>query len=93
MDCIVYGVTKSRPRLMDLHLLHVCLIYNVVFVSGVQQSDSDMYTSFFQIIFHYRFLQDTEYCPLCYTVNLCCLPVNPIKQPNLKGRVVTGSAG
>ena len=27
----------------------------------------------FQIIFHYRWLQDSDYSSLCYTVNLCCL--------------------
>ena len=27
----------------------------------------------FQIIFHYRLLQDIDYSSLCYTVNLCCL--------------------
>ena len=26
----------------------------------------------FQIIFHYRLLQDTDYSSLDYTVNLCC---------------------
>ena len=30
---------------------------------------------FFQIIFHYRSLQDTEYSILCYTVNLCYLSI------------------
>ena len=33
-------------------------MYNVVFVSGVQQSDSDMYV----------LLQDTEYSSLCFLV-------------------------
>ena len=26
----------------------------------------------FEIIFHYRLLQDIDYSSLCYTVNLCC---------------------
>ena len=43
MDCIVHGVTKSQMQLMDLRLLHFCLIYNVVLVSGVQQSNSVIY--------------------------------------------------
>ena len=30
---------------------------------------------FFQILFHYRFLQDTEYSSLCYTVGPCCLSI------------------
>ena len=29
----------------------------------------------FQIIFHYRLLQDTEYSSLCYTVGPCCLSI------------------
>ena len=37
-------------------------------VSGVQQSDSDIFSYlFFQIIFCYRLLQDIEYSSLCYT--------------------------
>ena len=29
----------------------------------------------FQILFHYRLLQDIEYSSLCYTVNPYCLPI------------------
>ena len=29
----------------------------------------------FQTIFHYRLLQDIEYCSLCYTVNPDCLSI------------------
>ena len=29
----------------------------------------------FQILFHYRLLQNTEYSSLCYTVNPCFLPI------------------
>ena len=43
-----------------------------VLVSEVQQSDL---VFFFQFIFHYRLLQDTENSFLCYTVNPCCLPI------------------
>ena len=33
-----------------------------------------MYTYIiFQIIFHSRLLQDTDYTSLCYAVNICCL--------------------
>ena len=28
---------------------------------------------YFQIIFHHRLLQDSDYSSLCYAVNLCCL--------------------
>ena len=30
---------------------------------------------FFQILFHYKLLQDIQYSSLCYTVGPCCLPV------------------
>ena len=30
-------------------------------------------THFFQILFHYMLLQDTEYSSLCYRVGPCCL--------------------
>ena len=47
-------------------------MYDIALVSGVQQSDSVMYTHIlFQIIFHYRLLQDIEYISLCHTVGLC----------------------
>ena len=52
----------------------IFLIYNVVLGSSVQQSDSVTHISIlFQILFHYRLLQDTEYSSLCYTVGPCCL--------------------
>ena len=38
MDCMVHGVAKSQTRLSDFHLL-----YSVVLVSGVRQSDSVIY--------------------------------------------------
>ena len=47
------------------------MVYNV---SGVQQSDSVLYIHIyilFQIIFHYKLLQDIEYSSLCYTVGPC----------------------
>ena len=42
----VHGVAKSRTRLRDLHThthTHTQLIYNVVLLSGVQHSDSNIY--------------------------------------------------
>ena len=51
------------------------MIYNVVLDSGVQNSDSDIYYMyifyifFFQILCHYRLLQDIEYSSQCYTVD------------------------
>ena len=57
-------------------LIEVSLIYNVMLVSGVQQTDSVLYIYiFFQILFHYRLLQDIEYSSLCYTVGLCWLSI------------------
>ena len=47
--------------------IEVELIYNVVLVSSVQQSDSVIHIYIlFQILFHYRLLQDIEYSSLCY---------------------------
>ena len=34
-----------------------------------------IYLFLFQILFHYRLLQDIEYSSLCYTVNSCCLSI------------------
>ena len=54
--------------------IEVYLIYNVVLVSGVQQSDSVIHTYLsllFQILFPYRLLQDIEHNSLCYTVGPC----------------------
>ena len=54
------------------------MINNVVLVSGVQQSDSDIYIyiyiykrALFQILFPYRLLQNIEYSSLCYAVGPC----------------------
>ena len=54
------------------------MIYNVVLVSGVQQSHSviHIHTSIlFQILFQFRLLQDTEQSSLCYTVGPCWLSI------------------
>ena len=40
-------------------------------ISGVHQRDSVIYI-YFQIFFHFRLSQDTEYRSLCYAVNPCC---------------------
>ena len=50
------------------------LIYNVVFVSGVQHSDSVIHIHIyilFQILFPYRLSQNIEYSSLRYTVGPC----------------------
>ena len=59
--------------------IEVQLIYNIVLVSGTQQSDSVPYI--FSDYFHYRLLQDTGYSSLCYIVNsvvylLLCIAVS-----------------
>ena len=46
--------------------------YNVVLVSGIQQSNSVIHT---YICFHYDLLQDIEYSSLYYTVGPCSLSV------------------
>ena len=52
-----------------LIFLGVQLIYNVVLVSAVQQSESVIHIStLFQILFPYRLLQSIEQSSLCYTV-------------------------
>ena len=53
------------------------LIYNIVLISAIQQSDSviHVYTFFSKIIFHYGLSQNTEYSSLCYTVGPCCLSI------------------
>ena len=50
------------------------LIYNVVLVSGVQQSDSVTHIPFFfQSLFPYRLLQSTGFSSPCYAVGPCYL--------------------
>ena len=34
----------------------------------------------FQIIFHYRLLQDIDYSSVCNTVNFCCLLSRDLKE-------------
>ena len=60
--------------------IEVYLIYNVVSISGIQQSDSVIqiyiyisyiYKNVFQILFHFRLLQELEYSSLCYLVEFC----------------------
>ena len=46
------------------------MIYNVVLMSAVRQSDSVVraYTFFFYVLSHDGLSQDTEYSSLCYTI-------------------------
>ena len=58
-------------------IFEVQLIYNVVLISTVQQSESYIYVYmckiFFCILFHYGLSLDIEYNSLCYTIRPCCL--------------------
>ena len=76
---MIYDITTFKFYfLLKKFFIEVYLIYNVVLVSGVQQSDSVIHTYIyilFPILFHYGLLQDIEYSSLCYTVGPCCLSV------------------
>ena len=51
------------------------MIYNVVLVSGVQQSDSIIHiyvTILFQVLFPFQLLPNIEQSSLCYTVQFLC---------------------
>ena len=67
---------KQQPRYRILCCWSK-LIYSVVLVSGVQQSDSVIgsYLIFFSIMVYYRILTTTEYCSLCCAVGPCCLSI------------------
>ena len=63
-----YYFILSNVKIFFFSLIEVSLIYNVVLVSGVQQSDSVVYTYisiFVHILFPYWLLQSTEYSSLC----------------------------
>ena len=54
------------------------MIYNVVLVSGVEQSDLVIHIHIvilFQIILPFRLLQNIEESSLCYTVGPCWLSI------------------
>ena len=58
------------PPFSKNYFIEVQLIYNVVLISAVQESDSVMYIN---ILPQYGLSQDTEYSSLCYMVGPCCL--------------------
>ena len=61
-----------------IFLIEIYLIYSVVLVSSVEQSDSIIHIHIFilfQILFPYKLLQNTEYHSLCYTVDPCWLSI------------------
>ena len=54
------------------------MIYNVVLILGVQQSDSVqlyIYLYPYLYLYLYRLLQNIEYSSLCYTVGPCWLSI------------------
>ena len=70
------SVSTPSADITVFYLFGVELIYNLAFVSGVQQSDSVTHTSvLFQILFTHRLLPNIEYSSLCCTVGACCVSV------------------
>ena len=57
--------------------IYVKLIYNVVPISAIQQTDSvlHIYTFFFNTLFHHGLSQEIGYSSLCYTVGTCFLDI------------------
>jgi len=49
--------------------------FTICVISGVCSKMIQIYIFFFNILFHYRLLQDIEYRSLCYRVGLCWLPI------------------
>ena len=63
--------TETSLSFLKLIFIGVWLIYNVVLVSAVQQSESVIHihiSTLFQILFPSRSLQSIEQSSLCYTV-------------------------
>ena len=72
------GVADSLLDFSFFFYIGVQLIYNVVLVSAVQQSDSVIHihiSILFQIPFPFSLLQSTEQSSLCSTVGPCWLSV------------------
>ena len=70
------GVPTACFFFFKIYFIEVQLIFNVVLISAVQQSDSVLHIYIlFHILSHYGLSQDTEYSSLCYTVGPCCLSI------------------
>ena len=70
----------TTNHFLKIYSIEVQLIYNVVLINAVQQSDSDIYLQIctyilFHFLFHYDLSQDIEYSSLCYTAGPCCLSI------------------
>ena len=74
--CFVWN-KYCYPGFLSFFLIEVYLIYNVMPISAVQQSDSvtDIYTFFLKYSFPLWFTQEIGYSSLCYTVGPCCLSI------------------
>ena len=75
--CIIQKGLHLTVQVKDFFfLIEVELIYHVVLISAVQQSDSVIYMYIlFHTLFHYGLSQDIEYSSPCYTVGPCCLSI------------------
>ena len=75
IDCFLSSFCGDI-RFFNIYFFEVQLIYNVVLISAVQQSDSVVHIYIlFHILFHYGLSQDIGYSPLCCTVGPCCLSI------------------
>ena len=80
VEFLTHCATVGTPRVFSftkpffLNFIEEWLIYSVLLISAIQQSDSviHMYILFYAL-FHYDLLQDIEYCSLCYKVGPCFL--------------------
>ena len=73
-------IQLSKPQCIYLFkflfYIGLQLIYNVVLVSGVQQSNSVIHISIlFQVLFPFKLLQNIKQSSLCYTIGPCWLSI------------------
>ena len=66
---------SPSPPLLFFFFFFNLIVFSMLLVSGVQQSDSVIHIFFSQIFFPYRLLQNIEYSSLCYTVGPCWLSI------------------
>ena len=74
--CPTWRVFSNFPILIFLRLKYSWS--TVMWVSGIQQSDSITHThthTHFQILFHHKLLQEIDYSSLCYTGDSCWLSI------------------
>ena len=72
----IFDLLQFEPFVFSIYFIEVQLIYRVVLISAVQQSDQlNTYLPYFLTLFHYDISQNIEYSSLCYTVQPHCLSV------------------